>query len=63
MFTVALDKPSFFLFLTIPLNVAVVTWEKMAVVLKIMNNADNVDMLISLLIAVGFWIKKVGKNC
>jgi len=58
MFTVALDKPSFFLFLTIPLNVAVVTWEKMAVMLKIMNNADNIDMLISLLIAVGFGSKR-----
>jgi hypothetical protein len=58
MFTVAPDKPSFFLFLTIPLNVAVVTWEKIAVVLKIMNNDDSIDRRIGLLIAVGFGLKR-----
>jgi hypothetical protein len=57
-FTVAFDKASFFLFLTIPVNVAVVTWEKRVVVLKIVKVADSIDRLSSLRIAIDFGIKR-----
>jgi len=56
--TVALDKASFFLFLTVPLNVAVVTWEKIVVVLKIMKVADRIDRFISFRIAIDFGLKR-----
>jgi hypothetical protein len=40
------------LFFTIPLNVAVVTWEKIVVDVKIINDADSSDRFISLRIAI-----------